>query len=88
MRRERVRLMGWLGGMGLKVGFQPLKMRSQTTSWIRWCMQVYAGVGVVGELIWTGLVWAERSTPDSFEWQATDSISSQVSSRESLRPLY
>ncbi len=39
----------WLrsGGGGGKVGVQPLKIISPTASWIRWCMQVYAGVGVV-----------------------------------------
>ncbi len=40
---------------------QPLMVISPTASWIRWCMQVYAC-----ELMWTCLVWAERSTPDSF----------------------
>ncbi len=32
----------WGGGIRLIVGFQPLMVISQTTSWIRWCMQVYA----------------------------------------------
>ncbi len=45
----------------LIVGFQPLMVISPTASWIRWCMQVYAC-----ELMWTSLVWAERSSPDSF----------------------
>ncbi len=35
------------GGGRLKVGFQSLKILSPTASWIRWCMQVYVGVGVV-----------------------------------------
>ncbi len=47
------------GGVGLIVGFQPLMVISPTASWIRWCMQVYAC-----ELMWTCLVWSERSTPD------------------------
>ncbi len=34
---------------------------SLTASWIRWCMQVYAC-----ELMWTCIVWTERSTPDNF----------------------
>ncbi len=53
----------WLGGgwIRLIVGFQPLMVISPTESWIRWCMQVY-----VCELMWTCLVWAEGSTPDSF----------------------
>ncbi len=53
----------WLnggGGIRLIVGFQPLMIISPTASWIQWCMQVYAC-----ELMWTCLVWAERSTPDS-----------------------
>ncbi len=44
----------------LIVGFQPLMVISPSESWIRWCMQVY-----VCELMWTCLVWTERSTPDS-----------------------
>ncbi len=51
-------LRGWLIHI---VGFQPLMVISPTASWIRWCIQVY-----VCELMWTCLVWAERSTPDSF----------------------
>ncbi len=35
------------GGIRLIVGFQPLVVISPTASWIRWCMQVYAGVCVV-----------------------------------------
>ena len=31
----------------LKVVFQPFMVISPTASWIRWCMQVYASVGVV-----------------------------------------
>ncbi len=50
-----------IGGIRLIVGFQPLMAISPTASWIRWCMQVY-----VCELMWTGLVWDERYTPDSF----------------------
>ena len=34
---------------------------SPTARWIRWSIQVYAC-----ELMWTCLVWAERSTPDTF----------------------
>ncbi len=49
------------GGIRLIVGFQPLMVISLTVSWIRWCMQVYAC-----ELMWTCLVWAECSMPDSF----------------------
>ncbi len=30
----------------LKVGFQSLNVMSSTASWIRWCMQMYAAVGV------------------------------------------
>ncbi len=48
---------GWIR---LIVGFQPLMVISPTASEI-WCMQVYAC-----ELMWTCLVWAERSTPDNF----------------------
>ena len=48
---------GWIR---LIVGFQSLMVISPTTSWIRWCMQVY-----VCGLIWTRFVWAERSTPDT-----------------------
>ncbi len=48
-------------GIRLIVGFQPLMVISPTASWIRWCRQVYAC-----ELMWTCLVWSERSTPDSF----------------------
>ena len=40
----------WGWGAGLKVCFQPLKVISPTASWIRWFMQVYAGVGVVSDL--------------------------------------
>ncbi len=47
---------GWIR---LIVGFLPLMVISPTASWIRWCMQVYV-------LMWTCLVWAEQSTPDSF----------------------
>ncbi len=36
---------GWV--IELTVGFQPLMDLSRTASWVRWCMQVYAGVGVV-----------------------------------------
>ncbi len=48
------------GGIRLIVGFQPLMVISPTASWIRWCMQVCAC-----ELMWTCLVWAERSAPGS-----------------------
>ncbi len=41
-----------------------------------------------GELIWTRLVWAERSKPGSFWCQASNSIPPQVSRKESLGPLY
>ena len=44
------------GGVRLKVGHHPLKVISPTASWIRWRMQVYAGV--CGDLMWTCLVWA------------------------------
>ncbi len=50
----------WGGGIRLIVGFQPLMVISPTAR-IRWCMQVYAC-----ELMWACLVWAERSSPDSF----------------------
>ncbi len=49
------------GEIRLIVGFQPLMVIWPTASWIRWCMQVYACA-----LMWTCLVWAERSTSDSF----------------------
>ncbi len=49
---------GWIR---LIVSFQPLMVISPTASWILWCMQVYAC-----ELMWTCLVWAGRSMPDSF----------------------
>ena len=42
------------------------------------CIQVYEGVGVV---------WAERSMSDSLDCQPVDSILTQVSRKESLRPL-
>ncbi len=45
----------------LIVDFQPLMVILPTARWIRWCMKVYAC-----ELMWTCLVWAERSTPGSF----------------------
>ncbi len=50
---------GGRGVIRLIVGFQSVMVISPTASWIRWCMQVYAC-----ELMWTGLLWAERSTPD------------------------
>ncbi len=49
------------GGIRLTVGFQPLMFISPTASWIQWRMKVYAC-----ELMWTCLVWVERSTTDSF----------------------
>ncbi len=49
---------GWIRFI---VDFQPLMVISPTASWIRWCMQMYAC-----EFMWTCLVWAERSTPNSF----------------------
>ncbi len=49
---------GWIR---LIVGFQPLMVISPTTSWIRWCMQVYAWWFNVGLSC-----LAERSTPDNF----------------------
>ncbi len=66
----------------LIVGFQSVMVISPTASWIffRWCMQVYAC-----ELMWTCLVWTERSTLDKFRCQANDSIPPQVSRNESLR---
>ncbi len=51
----------WRGWIRLIVGFQPLMVISPTAIWIRWCMQEYSC-----ELMWTCLVWAERSTPDTF----------------------
>ncbi len=52
-------LPGWgLGGIRLIVGFQTLMVIPPTASWIRWCMR--------GDLMWTCLVWAARSTPDNF----------------------
>ncbi len=50
---------------------------------------VHAGVCgcMCGGLIWTCLVWVDRSTPNSFGCQTTDSISPQASRIESLRPL-
>ncbi len=47
---------------------------------------VYVGVYAC-EIMWTCLVRAERSTPDIFACQATDSIPPQVSRKESLRPF-
>ncbi len=44
----------------LIVGFQPPMVISPTASWIRWCVQYSC------ELMWTCLIWAERSTPDNF----------------------
>ncbi len=40
-----------------------------------------------GNLMWTCLVWDERSTPDNFACQVTDSIPPQVSRKESLSPF-
>ncbi len=52
-----------LGGGWIRLvdGFQPLMVISPTARWIQWCMQVYAC-----DLLWACLVWAERSTPESF----------------------
>ncbi len=38
--------LGWVES-GLKSDFNPLMVISPTASWVRWCMQVYAGVSVV-----------------------------------------
>ncbi len=48
---------------------------------------VYAGVCMV-IFMWTCLVWAERSTPDKFGCQATDSIPPQVSRKDHSVHLY
>ncbi len=58
------------GGVRLEIGFQPFMAISPTASWIwiRWCMQVYVGIGV-GSQFGPVLLWAERSVPDSF-WGA------------------
>ncbi len=57
-------------------------------SWSYYRLQVGFG-GVCrcmrGDLMWTCLVWDERST--ILGWQATDSIPPQVSRKESLRPF-
>ncbi len=52
--------MWWWVGIKLIVGFQPLRVISSTPSWIGWCRYMR------GDLMWTYLVWAERSTPDNF----------------------
>ncbi len=41
-----------------------------------------------GDLMWTCLVWAERSTSDKFGCQATDSIPPQVNRKVSLKTIY
>ncbi len=70
------------GGVRLIVSFQPLMVISPTASCIRWCMQVYAC-----ELIWTCLVWAERSMLNSFCVPSHRFNEPQVSRMESLRPF-
>ncbi len=35
------------GGIRFKVCFQTVEIISPTANWIRWCMQAYAGVGVM-----------------------------------------
>ncbi len=70
------------GEIRLIVGFQPLMVISPTASRIRCCMQVYAC-----ELMWTCLVWAERSTPDSFGVPSRRFNSVTGVRKESLRPF-
>ncbi len=70
-----------------KGGNQAYSRLSTTHGYITDCKLdsvVYAGVCVV---MWTCLVWAERSTPNNFGCQATDSIPPQVNRKESLRPF-
>ncbi len=38
---------GGVVGIRLKVSFQPFRVASTAAIWIRWCLQVYADVGVV-----------------------------------------
>ncbi len=64
------------GGIRFIVGFQPLVVISPIASSIRWCMQLYAC-----ELMWTCLVWAERSTPDSF-WMPSHLFNSATSEQK------
>ncbi len=81
-----------MGGIRLKVGFQPLMVISLISSDCRLDSVVHAGVHVsgcrCGELFWTCHVWVERSRLDSLGYQTTDSIPPQVSRNESLRPFY
>ncbi len=51
---------------------------SLTASWIRWCVQVYAC-----EVMWTCLVWAERSTPDSF-WMPSHRCNSATGEQKGI----
>ncbi len=72
---------GWIR---LIVGFQPLMVISPTASWIRWyicrCMR--------GDLIWTCLVWAEQSTPDSFWVPSHQSNSATGEQKEITQTIY
>ncbi len=51
---------------------------SPTASWIRWCMQVYAS-----ELMWTCLVWVERSIADNF-WVPSQRFSSATGEQKGI----
>ncbi len=56
-----------LGGGGwirLIVCFQPLMVISPTANWIRWYKCICRCR--CGDLMWSCLVWADRSTPDNF----------------------
>ncbi len=63
------------GGGGGVVGW----IRLIVISWSYHRLQVgFGGVCRCGDLMWTCLVWAVRSTPDNFGCQATASIPPQV----------
>ncbi len=66
---------GWVE-IKLKVFFQPLMGIAPTASWIRWCMQVYASVGVASYFEPNDLC------PMVLGCQATDLIPPYVSRNE------
>ena len=53
---------------------------SPTASWIRWCMR--------GEVVWTYLVWAERSTHDSFWVSSHRFISATGEQKGIIQTIY
>ncbi len=77
---QKVIIYGVCVWIRLIVGFQPLMVISPTASWCGVCRCMR------GDLMWTCLVWAERSTPDNF-WVPSHWFNSATGEqKESLGP--